>query len=445
MTNSTPGIFDGYLVKWKIKNGCPTDGNACLQSDEVSGFPVTEDGEISYFHKTFEWDSVEITFDSSGAGILEGFEIEGEIYSYTIADDEDGEETLTSIPVSSIVTSLEIKSSHPTNNNWKQKGPPVLYGGVGLVSTPVPATLIANDSFSAGVDGETGYNYADVFEKSEFKFYPRNSASLAELKELEVGREEYFQSKPMFEKLTDPSGLAAPIYPMDTITSFVPDERESVDITYTVTLTATDSSGNLISLQNAGITINQTVTQDVNDYGEQLQGLLQICNFTNPQDIPFDEFSEGYPYDYPYTLVSGFEGVDGTPTTRGDDDDNRPLEKGDVWYDKDSGIRYYWDMPDSADDLEVIEGGSRYSDAQSVDTTYLPDLSCGATNDRFGVGMTVDIETKDGEITSAVVNKPGKGYADGDVVVVRAGNNNALLRISITRLSDWTTKFISRM
>jgi hypothetical protein len=425
---STPTIFNGHFVQWTIVKGCATDGEVCVE-------------EPSLFHRLFEWDSVKIKFDPE-LDPLKGFKVIGQIFAYTISNKPGEEPNITPIPVASTITSLSITSSHPTNDYWVSKDP-TLYGGVGFTTTDVPVDLSAGETFEAGVDGKTGYVYADVFDKSDFKFYPRNSVSMNELKELEVGRGEYFRTEPMYTDLKDPYGKPAPIYPIDMITTFVPDDRESVEITYTVSVTASNKKGEPFTLDNGTITILQSVEQDVDDYGDQLKGLLELCNFANPGDIDLDDFSQGYPYNYPYTLVTGFEGVDKKPKTRGDDDDNRPLQRGDVWYDPKSDKRYYWNTSDTADRLDVVERGSRYKNERAVETTYLPDLSCSDEVDRFPSGMTVTISSKDGKVQAAEVVETGKGYEDGDVVVVRSGNNDCLLRVVITRDSNWTEQFIS--
>ena len=58
-------------------------------------------------------------------------------------------------------------------------------------------------------------------------------------------------------------------------------------------------------------------------------------------------------------------------------------------------------------------------------------------------GLTVDIETNDkGKVNRARINEPGRGYVDGDIVVISGGNGNAYLRVRVSDKNKWTSEYI---
>ena len=83
-----------------------------------------------------------------------------------------------------------------------------------------------------------------------------------------------------------------PKYPMDALSAYLPDMRESIDLTYTITTTyEADMWGGDPFLGIAPVppqagtesaTINHTCTQDVTDnFGPKLKAALNNCYFTN--------------------------------------------------------------------------------------------------------------------------------------------------------------------
>ena len=267
---------------------------------------------------------------------------------------------------------------------------------------------------------------------------------------------------------------------MDAVTSYNPDERESVEVTYNISLEVEVNDNNkwkTVDLDNGTITIKQTLSQDTADYPGQLEELQRYCNFSNPNGYSLigpDEFSPGYPYTYPYTMVTGFDGITGEPTTRGDDAKNEPLQKGDIWYDPKSNTRRYYLGDDQPTNVKVksgklgglnTNGGSGYKEDVNVSTVIQSpflfldpkDLEDKKTleetcetldsNDPFGgrtpSGLTVDItEVENGRIIQAEVNQPGSGYAEGDIVVVSSGRNNGFLEIEIQTKNLWTENYV---
>ena len=71
----------------------------------------------------------------------------------------------------------------------------------------------------------SAYNYIDVFDDTEFSFIPMNSNDV-----LTLADNEKFRFTPLYPDVVDQDGKAAPIYPMNTITTFKPDGRDSVTV-----------------------------------------------------------------------------------------------------------------------------------------------------------------------------------------------------------------------
>lgn len=77
-----------------------------------------------------------------------------------------------------------------------------------------------------------------------------------------------------------------PVYPIDTVTSFVPDERESVTVTYSLTtvwnlnLDSSKSNYNNADFTDT-ITLSQTVNQNVSNWKTVIKQLLQRSYYTH--------------------------------------------------------------------------------------------------------------------------------------------------------------------
>jgi len=120
--------------------------------------------------------------------------------------------------------------------------------------TSTPGTYIGFSDEAGIVDG-TSYVYVRVFDQADISYIPRAST---------------INQPVITQPTTMPSGPEK--YLIDTITSFVPDERESVDITYTLTTTWGDGLG---SESTDVMTITHSVTQDTGDAGSKLKAYLE--------------------------------------------------------------------------------------------------------------------------------------------------------------------------
>ena len=514
-----PTILE-YGIIWTLKKGnaiyhC-SEGSVDMGRDP-NGIPIipscgsssnddrdpesnSEEGKLSFYHTDYKWNNVEISFDvdDRGSEALKGFEIEARVYSVASIpakpDDPDGPSKAFNGWVPYRIKSAKIISSDPNSggtwiypDDYKvvvDSNHPKQYGGAILFEDVNPTDKGANEKFRCGIndgpkndgmvnwldtDGNvqstlSAYNYVDVFDDVEFGYIPRNSYVNKKMTDAEK-----FQFQPLYEDVKDPNGLAAPIYPMNAVTAFVPDGRESVTVTYTVSLSvvALDDKGKEIKtpIQNPVVTIKHTVEQDTSDYIGQLNKLGTYCQFQNPGGWSDEELSPNYNYDYPYTLVAGFDGVplDGDIDTRGDDRNNEPLEKGDVLYIPSTGERYTWSVGDIPEEVTIINPGTGYKNNERAMAMYSYPTDHSFDKDRYPAGrpprcfsasdlssipieLYVNIKTKNGEVVSATItdDTAATGWKDGDTVRIVGGNNNAELSISIKEPPGWSTKFIDK-
>jgi hypothetical protein len=159
-------------------------------------------------------------------------------------------------------------------------------GTQGYVSAPKkyiggPQGIPGPYSDPAGIVNGTGYIYVKTFDETEFFYLPAFSGD--GVKEDFTGEIEVEKDFPY-----EPYNPDKHIYPMDTITRFRPDERESVTITYTIKTDYKISAA--VGPQGIGgpavsgtltNTMTQVVTQEHHkDWGPQLEALLDRCYFT---------------------------------------------------------------------------------------------------------------------------------------------------------------------
>lgn len=447
------GPPDGYFVEW---SGASQGG---IDTDPFFGPDDGDDTEdTNFFPTNFNWPSVQVNFGDISTNYEQ--QIHGIVRKYWITvDKETGKKTMTPGSTSYELTKLTIESCNAGEDSggscggsgeWKDEKYDNRYGGVFLYTEDTPVNKNKDDRSTCGTlggsvgDVDSGYIYVLVFDKSEFEYYTMNS-SKSEGRFKEPFDDSAFQTTPLYTDVKDKFGKHAPIYPMDTITKFLPDDRETVYVKYTVKLEA-KVNNKKVNLENGQITIVHPVTQNTGSYGDKLQELLKYCNFSNPGDIDTDDFSQNYPINYPYTIIS-----DGPPTERRTlDESDGSLKKGDVWYNPSSNQRQYYSVNDVPDDLKVEDSGKNYVDATNVQTALIPPESerCNPREDTsLPYGISVDINTSNGKITSAKVSEEDypnmSNYSDGDILSVQGGNGQGKLKIVIDSNKDnWTTDYI---
>jgi hypothetical protein len=443
MTQTPPPVLSyRYVVEWEVDNGTAED-----EDDILCNEFAWPDIDISYNPKEYQG-KVPLPGQNVRARILQETRTEGEVeeVSYT--------------PVQAFtVQEMSIRSSHPTNNNWiypnndslADPNAPTEYGGAFLYDMDTPQQLKYPDMGKCGVkegfvnwiDSQgssrtsvSGYIYVSVFEKTDFSFIPFNEDDPVQMKDRQS-----FMFEPYFPDVKDPIGKSAPILPMNAITSFNPDGRETVTIKYTVTF-----RGEVMGLPVEGqCFIKQDCYQKTDDYGEILSELLTYCNWANTRDIKPDEFSYLYPYRYPYTYV----------TTKDPTKDHNP-KRGDIWYNYVTKERQYFTSGDVPQTFEVLEGGTLYKDRDNVQASWtvprdengLPLRKSQYHMDEENVphSLKVNIKTENGKVVSAVISDLGTpaNFKDGDIVSVLGGNGDARLRVNISTPPGWTDTIVKK-
>lgn len=126
---------------------------------------------------------------------------------------------------------------------------------------PESSTTFGNyGTATAGIVDGSQYVYTKVFDQSQFDFIPRLSPANQETVTPANGT---FPSTP-----NDPANN---IYPINTVCSYAPDPRRQILFTYSYNFVYT--AGTEVE-QSTGITIEQYVSQPLNNASEVLKGLL---------------------------------------------------------------------------------------------------------------------------------------------------------------------------
>ena len=120
----------------------------------------------------------------------------------------------------------------------------------------------------------SGYNYVLVFDESKFEYIQRQGGP---------DRDEIFIKNPAVTGEWFPSepydpNANPPIYPYDTIPSFVPDEREYVDVHYQVSISGVVTGGGSIS---DSLDIDQTCIAPTRNWQKLLRALLERSYYYN--------------------------------------------------------------------------------------------------------------------------------------------------------------------
>lgn len=126
------------------------------------------------------------------------------------------------------------------------------------VATP---EQVANNFIAvAGIRDGRQYSYTAVFDQSDIQYLPRCSPN-----------EQQFISQPQ-RIPSDPDE-----YPIDTICSFLPDEREEVVVKYRLTTRYNVGLGEISDV----VVINHPCLQDIGDIKGKLKAILDKCYFTH--------------------------------------------------------------------------------------------------------------------------------------------------------------------
>lgn len=130
--------------------------------------------------------------------------------------------------------------------------------------------VIAAGSYAqAGITNGTEYAYGLVFDESEILYLPRLSTASQQPCTDNIPEEP-------FDENADP-----PVYPIDAILSFKPDDRDSVTVEFKMTTVYENPMND--QEETSVIIIQQTVTQPLGfeDYAEKIEALQKMSYFGN--------------------------------------------------------------------------------------------------------------------------------------------------------------------
>lgn len=140
------------------------------------------------------------------------------------------------------------------------------YGGIG-------AQYGAGEWAEGGIVDGTGYIYLEVFDQTHFYYLPPFSG---DNQDNFVGEVEATQGFPQ-----EPYDPANNVYPMDAVTRYLPDQRPSVIVTFTVDTEYAIGSQGPQGILTDSATIYHEVSQPVHDWAAQLLALQQRTFFYN--------------------------------------------------------------------------------------------------------------------------------------------------------------------
>ena len=145
-----------------------------------------------------------------------------------------------------------------TTDRWLNIGP-ILGAG-----SSVQVTVVPHDDSKKYI---SGYIYVRVFDRAEFRYVSRHSPGTQSqyTGDIDVKITGWFPTEPYDEDRN--------IYPMDSVTSVVPDDREKVTVAYTATIAT--------SLAGGSITIYQDVYPPTSNWANLIEDLLDRCYFTH--------------------------------------------------------------------------------------------------------------------------------------------------------------------
>ena len=160
--------------------------------------------------------------------------------------------------VSQALTSTSHADSTP-GNPFQQDNPYFTAPAGNYGTYDFPAT--------SGVVDDSCYDYFKVFDQSESSYLAALSGYDSEPIE-----DTYIPTTP-YDEDADP-----PLYPIDALTKFIPDTRESVTVSYRLTTVYNTGVGDDVT---ETMDFTHTVTQNTTDWTAQVQSLVQRCYYTN--------------------------------------------------------------------------------------------------------------------------------------------------------------------
>ena len=145
--------------------------------------------------------------------------------------------------------------------------------GTELFTAPVTPELtpVAGTYSTAGITDGTSYSYVKVFDQTDFRYIEIDYVPPSAPPPVDGSVSGNFPVEPY-----DPS---AGIYPYSTLTTYVPDTRDVVTVTYTLT-TKYSLSYNGSEITEVA-TITQDVLQTINDWTDECRFYLERGSYYN--------------------------------------------------------------------------------------------------------------------------------------------------------------------
>ena len=142
-----------------------------------------------------------------------------------------------------------------TADGWRNIGPMQTAGSFVAIPPEVKKSYVS------------GYIYPNVFDRCSFRYVPRLAPEFQETYTGDVSIETtgWFPSQPLDEERN--------IYPMDSVTHCLPDDRELVTIKYTFNM--------VTDLASSTLTVYQDVYQPTYKWENVIRDLLATCYYTN--------------------------------------------------------------------------------------------------------------------------------------------------------------------
>ena len=205
------------------------------------------------------WETANIDFEDT-IYVLEGFRIRSRAYIDTITTYTDNQgnttETRTRTYPTWTLNTQELVKSSPDRQVFTTDEGTELFANLPQVGLGVS---------EAGITDGTAYDYFRVFDKTEFEWLPRNASN----------NQDYISNKRFPQEPYNEGERPRVQYNIDAVNKLIPDDRECVTITYTLTTNWTQPNELFIPITlNDTLTVTQDVCQPLEDWAGKLKAII---------------------------------------------------------------------------------------------------------------------------------------------------------------------------
>ena len=270
--------YTGRIIKWTI---CSGTGNC----EELYSPEFQLDAQGQPIYPTAVWDTVYANL--IGENLLNGWTIAGDVYDRVLDPDWDpndydplDESTWRQaqlIPVNHVNVSTQIVTTN-NDDDWEYNVPNInLFG---QIENNPDNPIDPNWPYWSlcGFEDGSYYVYPVVFPDAKFCYLPACSGTYNFEGEQCVEDTGWFPLEP-YDPTADP-----PIYPLDTVTSFVPSSQTERLFEYEVTFiyrTVDENHPDFGTEQTATLQVEQTVLAPTYDWAAMLETLMSMTYFGN--------------------------------------------------------------------------------------------------------------------------------------------------------------------